>query len=104
MNNAMIIANEAVASGFYTEEEVKKLISEGRDIQFHTCAVWRDRYNMVPVKGSRGWETWLWRKKNKNSRTDKEESEKSEIGIDFYLARSFLFHITQCRPISSENP
>lgn len=91
MNNRKIIKQEAVASGFFSEDEVKDLIEQNRDIPFHTYSVWRSRYGLVPKKGEHGWQTKLWKHKQKKV-LEEEDSGKKE----FYLAKSFLFHISQC--------
>lgn len=36
MTNAEIICNEAIASGFYTQEEIEELLSEGLMPEMHT--------------------------------------------------------------------
>ena len=97
MNNTNIIANAAVAAGFLTEEEVANLISEGDDIPFHTCAVWK-QMGLCPKIGARGYATNLWRKKDKHGDVNEEIGEK-ERDQKFYLAKAVLFHISQCIPI-----
>ena len=94
MNNTQIIANEAVASGFFTEEEVAELVEEGKDIPFHTFAVWKAA-GFVPKAGTHGWECRLWRKKNTKSNVDENEATEEERKREFYLTKSFLFHISQ---------
>ncbi len=101
-SNSEIIAKEAVASGYYTEDEVAALIAEGKDIDFHTFSVWKKRYGLVPKKGTKGWEAKLWRIKKdratENGNTAPEDGQDSQ----FYLAKSFLFHKSQCVAISEE--
>ena len=96
MNNMQIIAQEAVASGLFTKQDIEGLLDEGRDIPFHTFSVWKSR-GLVPRKGSHGWETRLWKRKVKKDGGDKNATK--EDGEGFYLAKSFLFHIDQCEPI-----
>lgn len=93
MNNMQIIMNEAIASGYFTEDEVIKMIESGEDIPFHTYAVWKNN-GMVPKSGSHGWECKLWRKKCKKE-GDEKEMDSEEVNKDFYLTKSFLFHISQ---------
>ena len=96
MTNAEIICNEAIASGFYTKEEVEELLSEGLMPEMHTYAIWKTQFNMVPRAGQHGWECRLWRRKNKKDDIE-EQQEASEVdkNKDFYLTKSFLFHISQ---------
>ena len=100
MNNSEIIANEAVASGFFTETEIEELTRSGQDIPFHTFAGWKAR-RMVPKSGSHGWETRLWKKKNQ-----KKPGEEAAPDLDknegFYLAKSFLYHISQCEEVKED--
>ena len=100
MNNIQIIIRDAVASGYFTEDEVGRLLSEGKDIPFHTYAIWKAR-GMVPKKGSHGYETMLWRKKGKKP-DDADNSEVCEEKDGFYLTKSYLFHISQCERCTEE--
>ncbi len=93
MNNNAIIMQEALASGFFTEEELQSLLEAGKEIPFHTYAGWK-RKGMVPKAGSHGWQTRLWKRK---SVTD-DNAETDNNG--FFLTKSFLFHISQCEPIN----
>lgn len=104
MNNMQIIANEAVASGYFTEEEIEELIENGEDIPFHTYAIWKSRYGMVPKRNSKGWECRLWRKKDKKKVDEKETEEVSEEDRknNFYLTKSFLFHISQLQKLEEK--
>ena len=102
MNNMGIIAKEAVASGFFTEEEVVNLIEEGEDIPFHTYAVWKKMFGMVPKAGTHGWETRLWRRKNKKDDIEEKETSDDDKKRDFYLTKSFLFHISQVEKIKED--
>lgn len=96
MNNTEIIAKEAVASGFFTEDEVLHLQAEGEDIPFHTFSIWKNQFNMVPRAGQRGWECRLWRRKTKkNDINEQQEASEEDKNKDFYLTKSFLFHISQ---------
>ncbi len=100
MNNAQIIMNEAVASGYCTPEEVEQLLADGKDIPFHTFATWKKK-GLVPKEGTHGWQTRLWRKKALNP-SDPGSSDVKNQG--FYLQKSFLFHISQCEEIKEEVP
>ena len=102
MNNMQIIANEAVASGFFSEEEVRVLIEEGKDIPFHTYAIWKS-IGFAPKAGSCGWECRLWRKKNAKSNIDDNEVTEEERSNEFYLTKSFLFHISQVQKLEKMN-
>ncbi len=104
MNNATIIANEAVASGFFTEEQIDELISEGQDIPFHTYSIWKKYFGMVPKKGSHGWECKLWRKKDRKSDVKEDDISEEERKRDFYLTKSFLFHSSQVETIADQSP
>ncbi len=95
MNNSQIIQNEAVASGYMSAEEVERLISEGKEIPFHTFATWKQR-GMIPKEGSHGWQTKLWRKR-RDRRTDSSTGEVMDQG--FFLQKCFLFHISQCEEL-----
>lgn len=100
MNNAEIICNEAIASGFYTQEEVEELLSEGLMPEMHTFAVWKSQFNMVPRVGQHGWECRLWRRKNKKDDIEEQqEASEKDKNKDFYLTKSFLFHISQVEKI-----
>ena len=91
MNNDAIIMQEALASGFFTEEELQSFLETGQEIPFHTYAVWK-RKGMVPKAGSHGWQTRLW--KRKSGMDEGFESDNNR----FFLTKSFLFHETQCEP------
>ncbi len=97
MNNTELIIREAVASGYYTEEQIDNMIAEGRMPDFHTYNTWKT-LGMVPKLGSKGWECRLWRKKDKKNGV-REENPSEELKHQFYLAKSFLFDVTQCEPI-----
>lgn len=84
MNNMQIIANEAVASGYFTEEEVSELIEEGKDIPFHTYAIWKS-VGLVPKAGTHGWACRLWRKKKNKSEVDEQEATEEERKKDHSL-------------------
>ena len=99
MNNSQIIMNEAVASGYCTPEEVERLLSDGKDIPFHTFAAWK-KQGLVPKEGSHGWETRLWRKKKLNP-ADNADTELKNQG--FFLQKSFLFHISQCEELKEND-
>ncbi len=99
MNNTQIIASEAVASGFYTEDQIDQLIAEGKDIPFHTYRYFKDYYNMVPQKGSKGWECRLWRQKGSRKDINKEEISDEDLNKGFYLTKTYLFDISQCVPV-----
>lgn len=95
MNNSQIIMNEAVASGYMSSEEVERLLSDGKDIPFHTYAGWKQR-GLIPKEGTHGWETKLWRKKP----VSPSAPSNGRIGNQgFYLQKSFLFHVSQCEEI-----
>ena len=99
VNNMEIIANEAVASGFFKKEEVEELLENGEDIPFHTYAIWKAA-GFVPRAGVHGWECRLWRKKNKaKEETEEEKASEEERKRDFYLTKSFLFHVSQVKRI-----
>lgn len=100
MNNMTIIANACVAAGFLTEDEINNLISEGQDIPFHTSAVWKKYFNMIPCKGQHGYETRIWRKKNNRNDVNEKEISEEERNREFYLTKAYLFHISQCVPIT----
>lgn len=96
MNNAEIICSEAVASGYYTKEQVEALQAVGMLPELHTYGIWKSVYGMVPKKGTKGWECRLWRRKEKKENVDNEENtEASDENRNFYLTKSFLFHISQ---------
>ena len=97
MNNVQIIQNEAVASGYFTQDEVARLMSEGKDIPFHTYAVWRS-LGFVPKKGEHGYETRLWKRRDRIKANDEEDAE--DHG-DFYYVKSYLFHISQCEKLEA---
>lgn len=99
MKNDEIIANEAVYSGFFTEDEVKRIISEGRDLPFHTYGTWKNHFNMIPKRGTHGWSTKLWRHRMVSD-NDKESNENGQ----YYLTKATLFHISQVEPIQSNQP
>lgn len=101
MTNAEIICNEAVASGFYTEEEVEELLSDGEMPKLHTYAFWKS-IGFVPVAGSHGWPCKLWLKKKSKSEIDEQEASEEERKRDFYLTKSFLFHISQVQKIEEK--
>ena len=92
---------EAVASGYCTPEEVEKLTADGKDIPFHTFSHWKKK-GLVPKEGSHGWETKLWRRKEKQN-PDHADSEDDVSNQGFYLQKSFLFHISQCEPLAEQN-
>ena len=95
MNNSQIIIHEAIESGYCTPEEIEQLLSEGKDIPFHTFSTWK-KHGLVPKEGSHGWETRLWRRKKFNP-SDSADAEIKNQG--FFLQKSFLFHISQCEEI-----
>ncbi len=101
MDNNGIILNEAVLSGFFTQEEVDGLVSSGEYIPFHTFSTWK-RMGFVPRKGSHGWETRLWRKKPAKKDDGEDDAATNEAG--YYLAKSFLFHISQCDRLQEDEP
>ncbi len=94
MTNEQIIMQEAIASGFFTEEEIQGLIKSGKEIPFHTYAGWKSK-EMVPKAGTHGWQTKLWKRRSGQS-TDAERENNG-----FFLTKSFLFHESQCEPIKS---
>ena len=98
MNNSQIIMQEAVASGYCSQEEVEKLAAEEKDIPFHTFSGWK-KHGLVPKEGSHGWETRLWRRK-KLSPSAKADAEIKNQG--FFLQKSFLFHISQCEELKED--
>ncbi len=99
MNNANIIIQAALNAGFYTESEMEALLEEGKMPEFHTYAIWK-QMGLCPRKGTHGYETRLWRKKDKKSDINEEEVNEEERNCDFYLTKAFLFHISQCEPIT----
>lgn len=101
MNNSQIIMQEAVASGYCTQEEIKKLVSEEKDIPFHTFSAWKKK-GLVPKEGTHGWETKLWRRKEVKH-TGKADEETDIKNQGFYLQKAFLFHISQCEPLTGQN-
>lgn len=98
MNNMQIIANEAVASGYFTKEEVAEFIENGIDIPFHTYSIWKTS-GYIPKAGTHGWECKLWRKKNVKNNIDEKEATEDERKREFYLTKSFLFHISQVKKL-----
>lgn len=105
MNNMQIIVNEAIASGFFSKEEIKGLIESGKDIPFHTYAVWKSM-GFVPMAGTHGWECRLWRKKKNKKEVDEKEMAEvtdDEQKRDFYLTKSYLFHISQVEKMNLDN-
>lgn len=104
MNNSQIICQEAIASGFYTEDEVNELLSVGKLPEMHTFAVWKAVYGMVPMRNQHGWECRLWRRKNKNQDDSEASDSETDEGAqtrDFYLTKSFLFHISQMQKLDN---
>lgn len=93
MNNMQIITQEAIASSYFTEDEVKTLIEEGKDIPFHTYTVWKS-IGLVPKEGAHGWECRLWKKRNLKTTKNEEKAISGEEN-NFFLTKSFLFHISQ---------
>ena len=98
MNNMEIVMSEAVASGYFEEAEVLRLVEEGEDIPFHTFSHWKS-LGYIPKKGSKGWEARIWRKKDKSSEIDEKEAIEEERQKAFYLTKSFFFHISQCEKL-----
>lgn len=103
MTNMEIIAAEAIASGFYTIEDVELFAANNVVIPFHTFTVWKSM-GYAPKKGTKGWETKLWRLKSK-----KQIDEEAENGTDndkdkesYYLAKAYLFDLTQVEKIDSD--
>ncbi len=101
MNNATIICAEAVASGFYTEQEIEKLADAGKMPDFHTYNTWKT-LGMVPKRGSKGWQCRLWRKKDKRSDVKEEDVSENELKHQFYLTKSFLFDKSQCELLKED--
>ena len=99
MSNTQIIIEAAINSGFYNEMEIESLLKEGKMPEFHTYTVWK-QMGFCPRKGAHGYETRLWRKKNKNSGTSEAEIGEDERNREFYLTKAFLFHVSQCVPIN----
>ena len=91
MNNAEIIAREAITQGIYTPEEVQQIMLAGKEIPLHTIQGWNKRGCHVK-KGSKGIPASLWvRKKKRISDPYEDEEQKT----DFYLKKSYLFTVDQ---------
>lgn len=102
MNNISIIANEAIASGFFEEEEISSFIENGIEIPFHTFSKWKS-LGYIPKNGQHGWECFLWKKKRVNKNKSEESSEDIEIKKnEFYLAKSYLFHSSQVKTLEED--
>lgn len=89
MNNEEIITRIAVSNGIFSEEEINRMIAEGKEIPIHTFRGWKDR-GMSVRKGEHGIECKLW--KHKNKKTNDNENEDTD---DFYLTKSYLFTLDQ---------
>lgn len=102
MTNEEIICQEAVASGYYTAEQVEALVEEGEMPAMHTFAIWKGQYNMAPRKGEHGWPCHLWLRKKKKLKANGKETEAEEKEV-YYLAKSFLFHQSQVEQVVAKN-
>ena len=98
MNNMEIIMSEAVASGYFEEAEVLRLVEEGEDIPFHSYSRW-NKMGYKVKKNAVGWPCRIWRKKDKKSEVEEKEATEEERKRDFYLTKSFFFHISQCEKV-----
>lgn len=99
MNNIEIIANEALAHGLYTAEQIAEIIEKEGCLPLHTYSVWKKQYGLTVKPGERAAiTTKLWKKRTKKK--DKMEEEKS--GNDFYLCKSFLFRQDQVEKMEEE--
>ena len=111
MTNEQIIANVAISEGIFTEEEVEAMIEAGKELPLHTLQGWSARGKRLGngktyklKKGEHGIETRLWKKKDKNYKSEDESSDEEGLPTnrDFYLAKSFLFRADQVEIIEME--
>ena len=100
MTNEQIIIDTAVALGLYNESQIEEYLEEQGTLPLHTFAVWKS-LGYAPKKGTHGYETRLWKRKNKKDKeADKDNEEISdENKRDFYLTKAFLFDISQVEKI-----
>ena len=86
MTNEQIIIDAAII--IYGQDAVMEMLAEGREIPLHTIAGWRSRGNYRVIKGERGYETRLWKKR-------KVKSVEGDSYEEFYKAKAYLFTETQ---------
>jgi len=92
MNNESIIANVAVNSGLYTQDQIEEIINSGNEIPLHTLQGWKKRGYLVN-KGEHGIECQLW--KRKKCLASQEDDEENLSELNFFLTKSFLFSYSQ---------
>ena len=90
MNNSQIIEQAAIASGFYTQEEVSRFAAEGKTIPFHTQTTWRKK-GYAPKEGISGFETCLWKKRGNPEGDNQPDS--------FFKVKCHLFHPSEVEVI-----
>ena len=98
MNNEQLIAAAAIEYGLYTEEQVDEILECRGSLPLHSFSIWKT-LGFVPKKGSRGYETYLWKKKTKK-KTEEKEQITEENKNDFIKVKTFLFDISQCEPLN----
>lgn len=102
MTNEQIIADVAISSGIYTEEEINTFIENGVEIPLHTFKGWTSRGNFRIKAGEHGIETKLWKRRKKTDNDKVDGNEESNKG-DFYLAKAFLFTENQVELVEGGN-
>ena len=90
MNNTQIIEQAAIDSGFFTQEEVSRLTSEGKVIPFFTTTTWRKK-GYAPREGVSGYEAMLWRRRK--------GAEGNNLAGSFFKVKCHLFHPSQVEEI-----
>ena len=86
MTNEQIILEAAII--IYGEAAVDEMLAQGKEIPLHTIAGWRSRGNFRVIKGERGYECRLWKKR-------RVKSVEGEPYDEFYKAKAFLFTESQ---------
>ena len=94
MNNTQIIEQAAIASGFYTQEEVSRFSAEGKIIPFFTMTTWKKK-GYVPKEGISGYEACLWKRRR--------NAEGEDLPGSFFKVKCHLFHPSQVEEIKDKN-
>ena len=93
MTNEQIIIEAAII--IYGQSYVDEMLAAGKELPIHTIGGWKARGPYRIIKGERGFETRLWKKR-------KVKSVEGDPYEEFYKAKAFLFTESQVELITDE--
>lgn len=97
MKNTDIIAQEAIANGIFTADEIATMIMSEIEIPLHTFAGWKSRGFVVKRGEHAKITTGLWKYTSRKEVND--DDEEIEVG-KCRMVKAFLFTHDQVTPIA----